>query len=77
MLTKSEWNDFTEKASLKTRNKVSELTYDEILVYVDTKVDATEDYEITRPVDGRSSSSPPKCNHEFGAAADRSQRPKG
>uniref|UniRef100_A0A0G4HDC5 Uncharacterized protein n=1 Tax=Chromera velia CCMP2878 TaxID=1169474 RepID=A0A0G4HDC5_9ALVE len=77
MLTKSEWNDSTEKASLKTGNKVSELTYDKILVHVDTKVDATEDYEITRPVDGPSSSSPPKRNHEFGAAADCSQRPKG
>uniref|UniRef100_A0A0G4I8T2 Uncharacterized protein n=1 Tax=Chromera velia CCMP2878 TaxID=1169474 RepID=A0A0G4I8T2_9ALVE len=77
MLTKSEWNDSIEKASLKTGNKVSELTYDEILVHVNTKVDATEDYEITQPVDGRLSSSPPKCNHEFGTAADRSQRPKG
>uniref|UniRef100_A0A0G4FZG4 CCHC-type domain-containing protein n=1 Tax=Chromera velia CCMP2878 TaxID=1169474 RepID=A0A0G4FZG4_9ALVE len=79
MLTKSEslWNNSTKKASLKTGNKVSELTYDEILVYVDTKVDATEDYEITQPVDGRSSSSSPKRNHKFGAAADRSQRPKG
>uniref|UniRef100_A0A0G4GKZ6 CCHC-type domain-containing protein n=1 Tax=Chromera velia CCMP2878 TaxID=1169474 RepID=A0A0G4GKZ6_9ALVE len=77
MLTKSEWNDSTEKASLKTGNKVSELTYDEILVHVDTKVNTTKDYEITRPVDGRSSSSPPKRNHEFGTAADRSQCPKG
>uniref|UniRef100_A0A0G4H6C0 Reverse transcriptase Ty1/copia-type domain-containing protein n=1 Tax=Chromera velia CCMP2878 TaxID=1169474 RepID=A0A0G4H6C0_9ALVE len=90
MLTKSEWNDSTEKAFLKTGNKVSELTYEEILVYVDTKIDhaarthellrevnATENYGITRPVDGRSSSSPPKRNHEFGAAADRSQRLKG
>uniref|UniRef100_A0A0G4GX85 Uncharacterized protein n=1 Tax=Chromera velia CCMP2878 TaxID=1169474 RepID=A0A0G4GX85_9ALVE len=76
MLTKSEWNDSTEKASLKTGNKVSELTYDKILVHIDTKVDAIEDYEITRPVDGRSSSSSPKHNHEFGAAADRSQRLK-
>uniref|UniRef100_A0A0G4FSB5 Uncharacterized protein n=1 Tax=Chromera velia CCMP2878 TaxID=1169474 RepID=A0A0G4FSB5_9ALVE len=76
MLTKSEWNDSTEKASLKTGNKVSELTYDEILVHVDTKVDATEDYEITQPVDGRSSSSPPKRNYKFGAAAENSQCPK-
>uniref|UniRef100_A0A0G4GS07 Uncharacterized protein n=1 Tax=Chromera velia CCMP2878 TaxID=1169474 RepID=A0A0G4GS07_9ALVE len=77
MLTKSKWNNSTEKASLKTGNKVSELIYDKILVHVDTKVNATEDYEITRPVDGRSSSSSPKRNHEFGAAADRSQRLKG
>uniref|UniRef100_A0A0G4FPD1 Uncharacterized protein n=1 Tax=Chromera velia CCMP2878 TaxID=1169474 RepID=A0A0G4FPD1_9ALVE len=70
VLTKFEYTDALEKATEKHDKKIATLTYDEILPFVERKVEATELLAVKVAIEGqgsRSSSSRP--HHEYGAAA--------
>uniref|UniRef100_A0A0G4HBS4 Uncharacterized protein n=1 Tax=Chromera velia CCMP2878 TaxID=1169474 RepID=A0A0G4HBS4_9ALVE len=70
VLTKFEYTDASEKAAEKYDKKIAALTYDEILPFIERKVEAAEFFAVKVAIKGqgsRSSSSHP--HHEYGAAA--------
>uniref|UniRef100_A0A0G4I9U7 Uncharacterized protein n=1 Tax=Chromera velia CCMP2878 TaxID=1169474 RepID=A0A0G4I9U7_9ALVE len=70
VLTKFEYTDASEKAAKKHDKKIAALTYDEILPFVERKVEAAELLSVKVAIEGqgpRPSSARP--HHEYGAAA--------
>uniref|UniRef100_A0A0G4FIW5 Uncharacterized protein n=1 Tax=Chromera velia CCMP2878 TaxID=1169474 RepID=A0A0G4FIW5_9ALVE len=70
ILTKFEYTNASEKATEKHDKKIAALTYDEILPFVEKKVEATELLAVKVAIEGQSSrSSSFRPHHEYGAAA--------
>uniref|UniRef100_A0A0G4I020 Uncharacterized protein n=1 Tax=Chromera velia CCMP2878 TaxID=1169474 RepID=A0A0G4I020_9ALVE len=70
VLTKFEYTDASEKAAKKHDRKIAALTYDEILPFVERKVEAAELLAVKVAIEGQGPRPSSACpHHKYGAAA--------
>uniref|UniRef100_A0A0G4H645 Uncharacterized protein n=1 Tax=Chromera velia CCMP2878 TaxID=1169474 RepID=A0A0G4H645_9ALVE len=78
VFTKFKYIDASEKAAEKHDKKIAALTYDEILLFVERKVEAAELLAVKVAIEGQGScSSSSHPHHEYGAAASGLRRGSG